>query len=541
MRAGPSSLNTLFGCPFRGFAGSLFAVLLTMVLAGPAFAQQAAVNPARVTQVVDNSVLATLKGNIHPLARPEYDRGPANASLPADRMQLVLQRSPGQEIALRQFLGSLQDTNSSQYRKWITPEQFGAQYGVSDADILAVSTWLASQGFKVNKVNKAHTIIEFSGSIGQLQTAFHTQIHSFVVNGGQHLANVSDPQIPAALAPVVAGLSSMNNFFPTPQHTKPQLGKYDKATKKLVPELTLGSASEGYFLYLVPGDAATIYDSPNAWNVNFKGTTSYTGTGVSIGIAGDSNIATSDVDDYRSLFGLPAATPTVVVDGNDPGVNGDVIEALLDLEVSGGLAPGATQTLYTAANTNLDAGLFLAINRALDDNAINILNVSFQGCEAHQGSSGNLFINSLWEQAASQGITVTVASGDAGSAACDNDDTQQQAQNGLQVNGLASTPFNVAVGGTDFDVLATDFTNVCFDHKQREFHLRPWVHSGRTLEQLAKHKWTPEREHSVHGFEWRHQHCRGRWWSEQLCASPVRFQRKSDRLRPNGGSSYRLA
>ncbi len=460
MHSSPSSPDTLFRCLFRGFVGGVFALLLTIAVAGPAFAQQAAVNPARITQVVDDSVLTTLKGNIHPLARAQYDKGPANASLPANRMQLVLQRSPSQETALRQFLGSLQDTNSSQYRKWITPEQFGAQYGVSDSDILTISTWLASQGFKVNQVNKAHTIIEFSGSIGQLQTAFHTQIHSFLVNGEQHLANISDPQIPAALAPVVAGLSSMNNFFPKPQHIERQLGKGDKTTGKLTPLLTIGSgtATDPYVLFVVPGDAATIYDSPNAWNTKFSGTTSYTGTGISIGIAGDSNIATSDVDDYRSLFGLPAATPTVVVNGNDPGVNGDVVEALLDLQVSGGLAPGSTETLYTAANTNLDAGLFLAINRALDDNAVSILNVSFLGCEAFQGTAGNQFINSLWEQAASQGITVTVAAGDNGPAGCDNFNTAQQAQYGLQVNGLASTPFDIAVGGTDFDVLTTDFT-----------------------------------------------------------------------------------
>ena len=115
----------------------------------------------------------------------------------------------------------------------------------------------------------------------------------------------------------------------------------------------------------------------------------------------------------------------MVVDGNDPGINGDVIEALLDLQVSGGLAPGATETLYTAANTNLDSGLFLAINRALDDNAVSILNVSFLGCEAFQGTSGNQLINDLWEQAASQGITVTVASGDDGSAGCDDFDTAE--------------------------------------------------------------------------------------------------------------------
>ncbi len=451
--------HSLLRYAHRLIAGSLSGALLLLV-AVPSHAQAASSNPARITQVVDDSVLTMLKGNVHPLARPQYDTGAANPSLPADRMQLVLQRSPGQEIALRQFLGSLQDTNSAQYRKWLTPDQFGAQYGVADADIQTVSTWLASEGFKVTKVNKAKTVIEFSGSIGQVQTAFHTQIHNFTVNGEQHLANVSNPQIPAALAPVVAGLASLNNFFPKTQHSKPLPGKYDKATGKLVPLLTIGSgtSTDPYLLFVVPGDAATIYDTPNALNTNFTGSASYTGANVTIGIAGDSNISTSDVDYYRSDFGLPAATPTVLVDGNDPGVNGDVVEALLDLQVSGGLAPGASQILYTSANANLQAGLFLAISRALDDNTVSILNVSFLECEAFLGLSFNEYQNSLWEQAAAQGISVTVAAGDNGSAGCDNFDTGEEAQYGLQVNGLASSPFDIAVGGTDFDVLSTDFT-----------------------------------------------------------------------------------
>ena len=349
---------------------------------------------------------------------------------------------------------------------------------MSDADILTVSTWLASQGFKVNKVNKAHTIIEFSGSVGQLQTAFHTQIHSFLVNGQQHLANISDPQIPAALAPVVAGLSSMNNFFPKPQHIEKQLGKGDKTTGKLAPLLTVGSGTSDdlYVLFVVPGDAATIYDSPNAWNTKFSGTTSYTGTGIGIGIAGAIQISPprTSMTDTVASSGLPAATPTVVVDGNDPGVNGDVVEALLDLEVSGGLAPAATETLYTAANTNLDSGLFLAINRALGDNAVSILNVSFLGCEAFQGSAGNQLINTFWEQAASQGITVTVAAGDNGSAGCDDFNTAQQALDGLQVNGLASTPFDIAVGGTDFDALTTDFTTYVSATNSKNFTSAAW-------------------------------------------------------------------
>jgi hypothetical protein len=434
-------------------------ILTALAAAFPAQAQQPAVaNPSRITQPVDDTVLTTLKGNVHPLAKPRYDKGPANASLPADRMQLMLKRSPGQEIALRQFLGSLQNPNSAQYRKWLTPEQFGAQYGVSDADIQTVSAWLASQGFKINKVNKARTIIDFSGTVGQLQTAFHTQIHNYSVNGEQHLANAADPQIPAALTPVVAGLSRMNNFFAKPQHTKPIPGQFVKASGKFVPELTIGSAKDGYQLFVGPGDAATIYDAPNAFNSKFSGSTSYTGAGVSIGIIGVSNIATSDVDNYRSVFGLPAATPTVVVDGNDPGENGAELEALLDLEASGGLAPGATQTFYIGADTNLDSGLFLAADRAIDDNTVSIISLSFGECELALGESANEYLYLEWEQAAAQGITVLTSAGDGGSAGCDDFDTEESAEFGLQISGYASTPFNIAVGGTDYDALSTAFT-----------------------------------------------------------------------------------
>ncbi len=445
----------------RTFGLGLSGLLLCLTVAPRGFAQQPAiVNPARITAAVDDSALVTLKGNVHPLAKPKYDAGPANASLPADRMELVLRPSPGQEIALRQLLGSLQDPNSSQYRKWLTPEQFGAEYGVSDADIQTITTWLESQGFKVNSVNKAHTTIEFSGSIGQLQGAFHTQIHNFLVNGKMHLANISDPQIPAALAPVVAGLSSMNNFFPRPPHLTPKPASYDKATRKFSSDLTVGSASQGYSLFVTPADAATIYDTPNSFNFNFGASgTSYTGSGVTIGIIGGSDIDLTNITNYRTLFGLPASTPTVIVDGNDPGVDTDAeVEALLDLETSGGLAPGAAQNYYTAANTNLDAGVFLAVQRALNDNVVDIISLSLSECELGLGNSANTLINSQWEQAAAQGITVNVSSSDSGSAGCDDFDTAQTAQFGLQVNGFSSTPFNISVGGTDYDVLATDFT-----------------------------------------------------------------------------------
>jgi hypothetical protein len=440
------------------------AFTLAVLLAAPVFAQTAQSSPIpnRITAVVNDSNLVTLKGNVHPLAKPRYDRGAAPLSMPTGRIILVLQRSSQQQESLREYLESLQNSSSQSYHKWLSPAQFGAVYGISDSDLQAVEGWLQSQGFTIDKVPQSRDVIEFSGSISQLQNAFHTSIHTFAVNGETHFANTTDPQIPAALAPVVAGVAPLNDFRPKSHAKFGGTGKYDEQSHTIKPDLTLFDSSGNPYLYVVPADAATIYDTPNT-NLNAKYTsgTTYDGTGITIGIAGDSNITMQDVANYRTAFlGETAANanvPTVIVDGNDPGLNGDEAEALLDNEISGGIAPKAKINFYTSDNTDLQSGLFLAIGRALDDNAVSILNVSFGECEAEEGNTENAFISNMWEQAAAQGISVTVSAGDNGSAGCDSDDSET-AQNGLNVNGLASTPFNIAVGGTDYDALLATST-----------------------------------------------------------------------------------
>jgi len=402
--------------------------------------------------------LVRLPGNVHPLAQPRYDRGAAPEEMPAARMMLLLRRSPQQEAALQTFLQSVQDAHSPNYRKFLTPEQFGRQYGPSNADLNTVETWLTQQGFAVAKVNKGRTAIEFSGTVGQLQQAFHTSIHHFVIDGANHWANTSDPSIPANLAPLVAGVASLNDFKPEPQFVTRQQAKGNPAPNSPAPDLTIVANSLGY-LFVGPGDAATIYDSPNVQNANLKsGQAQYDGTGITIGIVGDTFMGDGGPGDFRSFFGLPATTTlTEIFDGNEGNLNSqdDQTEAILDVEVSGGLAPNATQIYYAAGDTVFQPGLFLAIYRAIDDNKVAILSASYGECEASLGAAGNLQILDAWEQAAAQGIAVTVSSGDAGSAGCDNFDTETVATHGLAVNGLASTPYNIAVGGTDFDVVAT--------------------------------------------------------------------------------------
>ncbi len=454
---------------------SLF--FLTLTLALPALrtvaqskpdstpAAQAVAIPARITQAIDETQLVRLRGNVHPFARPEFDQGQVPSELLMQRMLLILKRSVEQESALAELMADQQNAASPNYHKWLTPEQFGARFGPSDSDIQTVTSWLQSHGFQVAKVSKGKIAIEFSGTAAQVKDAFRTEIHKFVVNGETHYANASDPQIPAALTPVVHGLAPLNNFRPKPAHHT--VGEYTRSigsteVKSFKPEFT----TSGGFFAIGPTDFAMIYNVLPLWNATPTG---IDGSGQSIAVIGTSNINLQDVQDFRTLFGLPtggATTPVVVVDGSDPGIVntganlGAETEALIDVEWAGAVARGAQIHLVIAADTDVASGLLLAIFNVIDNNSDPILSLSFGNCEPNLGTNGNSLFLSLWEQAAAQGITVTVASGDAGSAGCEDQTAPapNPATTGLQANGFASTPFNVAVGGTDFNDNGTQST-----------------------------------------------------------------------------------
>ncbi len=424
----------------------------------------------RIVQPVDDSQRITLVGNVHPLANAKYDLGAAPVSQPMNHVELILQRSAAQEAALDNFLASVQNRNSPNYHKWLTPEQFGKLYGPSDDDVAKLTTWLGGKGFTVNEVAPGRTHIDFSGSVGQVQSAFSTSIHSFNANGVQFLANTSNPQIPAAFGPVVAGVAHLNTVPLKPAHVKGFAAKYNPATQRIVPitstnglhpNLTEQDEDGNNYLVAVPADVATIYDTPNSkYNASASSSTTYDGTGVIIGIAGQSSIETSIVANYRTLFIGDAKVPTVFNPDNVGDVPGDDTESYLDNELAGSMAPGASLYFYTEPEA--DGGVFYAAQLAIEANAVDILSISYGDCESDQGNSANAAINASWQQAVAQGITVLVSTGDTGSAGCDVAQDSEgnnitEASGGLAVNGLASTPYNVAVGGTDYDVLANNF------------------------------------------------------------------------------------
>jgi hypothetical protein len=272
------------------------------------------------------------------------------------------------------------------------------------------------------------------------------------VNGETHYANATEVKIPAAL---VGGVSPMNDFRAKPNLQVAGQALYSRSTKKTTPLWTLPNPQgSGNFYAFAPEDFATQYDLAPLYKAGVNG------AGQTIGIINDSNIDLSLDNAFRSLFNLSSKPAQVVLDGADPGINGDAIEAYLDIEEAGAVAPGATVNLYIADTNGLFTGdtnnstivdpLYMAALRAVEDNQASVLSLSFSNCEGFFTPAGNALWSAIWEQAAAQGQTVLVSSGDSGSAGCDNANDQWTTEYGLAVNGLASTPWNVAVGGTDF-------------------------------------------------------------------------------------------
>lgn len=417
---------------------------------------------SRLLEPVDITRVVKLRGNTPPMARPQFDRGAVDSQMPLERMILVLKRSPEQEAALEAFMERQLDSGSPDFHHWLEPEEFGGLYGPSDSDIAVVKNWLLNSGFRVDDVTKGRTFLHFSGTAGQVAKAFHTEIHHYDVNGEKHIANNTDPSIPEALAPVVAGVFALHDFFARPQHIDLGSFRRDSKTRKWIPlnedliaRPMLGVGTDtGTFELVSPHDFAAIYNVVGLWNAGIDG------TGQTIAIAGRSTISAGDVSTFRSAFGLPAKPFVLVNNGPAPTSSDytaeDVVENSLDVEWSGAVARNATIKFVTTRSTaTTDGAVESAIYIIDKKNVAPIMSFSYGACELLYGTAGNSALDSMWQQGAAEGISEFVASGDQGAAACDvfppdtNPPYPYEASYGLQVSGTSSTPYDVAVGGTD--------------------------------------------------------------------------------------------
>ncbi|HUI45110.1 MAG TPA: protease pro-enzyme activation domain-containing protein [Nitrospirota bacterium] len=391
---------------------------------------------ARPLRVVDDKDTITLKGNVHPLARPEFDRGEADASLPMERMILTLRLNAAKQAELDKFLAGLHDPASPHFHHWILPEEFNKRFGPVSEDLHSITGWLMSHGFTITEIAKSGAWINFSGTVDNVERAFHTRIHNYYVNGHMYHANAQDPAIPRGISDLVAGIVSLHNF----PRKMMNHGTSPATQTGIIPSFTSGSSH-----YLSPGDFATIYDINPLYGAGIDG------SGQSIAIVGRTHPFSSDWTTFRSMMGLPASTPQVIVNGPDPGDLGGAEdnEADLDVEWSGAVAINAAILFVTSQSTEATDGVDLSAQYIVNNNLAAVMSTSFGSCESDLGSAENNFYNNLWKQAAAQGITSFVASGDAGAAGCDAPTDTKGSKRAI--NGLASTPYNVAVGGTEFN------------------------------------------------------------------------------------------
>ncbi|MDR3764211.1 MAG: protease pro-enzyme activation domain-containing protein [Acidobacteriota bacterium] len=412
------------------------------------------------------------------MALAKYDVGAVPDSTPAEHVVLLLQRTPEQDAAAAAVVDNLHNPNSSMYHQWLTPEQFGQHFGPSDADVLAVTNWLQQQGFTVEDVPPGRTHVTFSGTAGQMKAAFGVQYHTLNVNGEKHVAVLTDPKVPTALAPVIAGFRNLHDWSPKPNKVGQKVMKKNQQTGAWEKVMGPASAPEFTFNYsgynsydVTPQDWYTIYNSNPLYAAGI------TGAGVTIAVIEETGLKTyssstgriADVDSFRSAFGLAAypapanATAGGVNYINGPG-NGCAVaasptstaeegEALLDVEWAGAVAPNAIVDFVACNSTGSNIGTYgtdLAASYIANylSSTVTSTSLSYGECETSAGTTGKTFYTNIWQQMSAEGITPVVSSGDAGSAGC-NQDASYQSSN-LSTSTMSSTAYNISAGGTDF-------------------------------------------------------------------------------------------
>ena len=344
-------------------------------------------------------------------------------------MTLELEPSAAQKADLERLLVEQQNPGSPNYHHWLTPEQYADRFGASTQDANRIAAWLQSQGLTVHAISRGRSWIAFGGTAAQLEAAFQTELHEYIVDGEVHIANATEPSVPAALGGIVKGIRGLNDFRPKPAARTLRKPATSEGAK---PAYTSSSGSH----YLSPNDFSTIY------NVNPLYSAGIDGTGQALVIAGQTRINLSDIQQFRSEYGLPAQDPQIVfVPGSrDPGLSSDDLpEADLDLEWSGAVARNATIVYVYAWD------VMAAVQYAIDQNLAPVISVSYGFCEPEQPSSYAALLRASAMQANAQGITWFAASGDNGAADCG--DTLHP---GLAVDMPASIPEVTGVGGTEF-------------------------------------------------------------------------------------------
>lgn len=408
----------------------------------------------RITAEVNVNTAASLRGSVNPMARASYDQGRLDPGTPLNGITLNFQLTAEQKAELDALVLAQQTPGSAFYHQWLTPQQYASRFGLSDSDLAKIESWLEQQGFTINRVSNSRTSLVFSGTAGQVEAAFQTEMHRYKIGSESHFANATEIQVPTALSGVVQSVRNLDDFRPRP------MVRFRTAAESRVKANFTSSQTGDH--YLDPDDVATIYDIKAAYN------SGYTGVGQSIAVVGQSEIATSDIQNFQSALGWTTyRIPTLVLvpdSGSAAYSTGNEAESDLDLEYTSTIAKGATIYLVYVGN-NSNYSVWDSVQYAVDTRIAPVISMSYGACEPDLSSSDYSSLEAIMEEGASQGQSIIVSAGDSGSTACYADVTSKASptseEEELAVNYPASSAYATAMGGTEFpsaDVASSNTT-----------------------------------------------------------------------------------
>ena len=402
----------------------------------------------RITEYVDATRPEVLPNHLPPWANSSNHVGVVPADQLLDHLTMVLQRSPEQESAFQTLLADQQNPASPDYHHWLTPAEVGERFGLSDQDIETLCGWLRSQGLHINWVSPSRIFIAFGGAAADVGRAFHTEMHSYRVDGEERISPSSDPRIPAALLPAIKAIHGLYTIENRP-------AVHMGAAESNSPAFNSSSGNH----YIMPSDFAVLYDLP----------ATLTGAGQTIGIVDRARTDFADFDNFRALTGSTLSNPTEIVPtafgGVDPGPAGTSCtatpctapsgqgESTLDVLRAGSVAPGAKLLLVvdTTASGDIEVDAQYLVQTA--PVPVQIMSISYSKCESSAGASQVAFWDTLFQQAAGEGISVFVSSDDSGASGCDTHGDAPPPTNPSpnSPNYICSSSYATCVGGTEFN------------------------------------------------------------------------------------------
>ena len=334
------------------------------------------------------------------------------------------------QAGLNALLHTLYDPKSPEYRHFLTPEDFAARFGPTQADYAKAIAYARAQGFTVTATHPNRTLLEVTGTAAQAEKAFNLHLLTYqMATGRTFYAPDAEPSVPSELASVVSGVIGLDNASVRRSHARLRSDTgFGAATgDNFAQPLSTGSGPSGG---LTPNDIKAAY------NLN---TVTQTGSGQTLALFELDGYKASDITKYESYFSLPAVTlQNVLVSGATGSAGSGADEVTLDIELQIALAPGATK-IQVYEGPNSDTGVTATYNKIATDNTAKEISTSWGEAENSASSTVRNSESTAFQQMASQGQSIFAAAGDSG--ADDNGSS-------LSVDDPASQPYMVGVGGT---------------------------------------------------------------------------------------------